>query len=83
MKFKKLFGLTIFVLAMLLLAGGVVASQGSANSAKAKAKADKTEQKDKTPISVPEPATIVLMGAAAAVAGVRKVWQDRRRSKSV
>ena len=30
------------------------------------------------PVSVPEPGTIVLLGAAAGVVGVRKLRQDRR-----
>jgi hypothetical protein len=34
--------------------------------------------KDKTVKSVPEPATLLLLGSAAGVAGVRKLLQNRR-----
>lgn len=32
--------------------------------------------------SVPEPATLLLLGSAAAAMGARKLWQARRRSRS-
>ena len=79
----------MFVAAALLPAGEA-ASQDRGNSAIAhelhkKDKDDKAEGRDNGngPISVPEPATIVLLGAAAAgVFGARKMWQ-RGRSSSV
>jgi hypothetical protein len=80
MKFAKKFGLVMFVLAMLLPAGAAVASQGRDRSDKPKA--DKSEKNDKNPVqSVPEPATLTILGAAAVVVGARKAWQARRRFK--
>ena len=82
MKFAKPFGLVVFVLMMLLSERVAVASPGRGNSEKAKA--EKSEKKDKNPVhSVPEPTTLVLLGAAAGVVGARKLWQDRRRARSV
>jgi hypothetical protein len=71
----------MFVVAALLPAGEA-ASQDRGNSAVAheahkKDKAEKSENSN-DPISVPEPSTIVLLGAAAGVLGVRKLWQRRR-----
>ena len=85
MKCAKPFGMAICVITLLLSSAMIVTTQISANSAKTesdKKDADKTKPRKK-PAAVPEPATVVLLGAAAGVAGVRKVWQDRRRSRLV
>ena len=86
MKFAKPLGLLVVVLAMLLPARVALASQGRGNSEQPKAekseKADKKDKKDKKTVPVPEPTTIALLGAAAGVAGARKLWQNRRRSRS-
>lgn len=90
MKFAKPMGLMLVVLGMLLPARAALASQGRGNSDQAKAeksekddkgdkdKKDKGDKKDKNPTPVPEPTTIALLGAAAGVAGARKLWQKRR-----
>ena len=79
-------GLLAVVLGLLIPARVALASQGNGNSATPKAVKPETgdkNKKDKNPIhSVPEPATIALLGAAAGVAGGRKLWQKRRRSGS-
>jgi hypothetical protein len=79
MRFAKPFGWAVLGMA-LGLSSVVVTSQVSADSAKAKA--DKTRA-DKKSVTVPEPATILLLGAAAGAAGVGKIWQRRRRSRLV
>ena len=86
MKFAKPLGLLVVVLGMLLPARLALASQGRGNPEKPKAEKlekDEKDKKDKNPVrSVPEPTTIALLGAAAGVAGARKLWQNRRRSRS-
>ena len=92
MQFTSQVGLVMFVLATLLPAGDVLAAPDRGNSQYAHEahKKDKNNKNDKNvivttsttspngPVSVPEPATIVLLGAAAGVVGVRKLRQDRR-----
>jgi len=83
----RLFALVMFIIAALLPAGHVAAqSRGNSAAAHEAHKKDKTDngKKDETEngnrlIAVPEPATIVLLGAAAGMFGVRKIWQHRRR----
>ena len=86
MKFAKPLSLMVIVLGMLLPARVALASQGREHSEKLKAEKsekDHKDKKDKNPVhSVPEPTTLALMGAAAGVAGARKLWQNRRRSRS-
>lgn len=88
MKFAKPLGLMV-VLAMLLPAQAALASHGRGNSDQPKTEKaqkndkEKKEKKEKNPVvPVPEPTTIALLGAAAGVAGARKMWKNRRRSKS-
>ena len=84
MKCVKRFG-TAVCIALVLSSAVIVTTQGSAKSAQAngtKAKEVKTNAKKKS-VPVPEPTTIVLLGVAAGVAGVRKMWQHRRRSRLV
>ena len=85
MKFAKLWGLMVVVLGMLIPAHIALASQGNGNSEQPKAAKPQKDDKDKDKkvVRVPEPTTIALLGAAAGVAGARKLWQKRRRSKSV
>ena len=86
MKFAKPLGLMVVVLGMLLPAHVALASQGRGKSDQPKAakpEKDKKDKKEKNPVPVPEPTTIALLGAAASVAGARKLWHKRRRSKSV
>ena len=82
---------------LLVAVDAAAAAPNRGNSQFAHDKKDKNDKRDKkdnsgfnsngprssqtTPVSVPEPTTIVLFGAAAGLAGVRKVWQDRRRMK--
>ena len=89
MKLSKPLGL-VAIVGMLIPASAALASQGNGKSGKPKAEEseqadkDKKDKKDKVPVhQVPEPATIALLGTAAAVAGARKLWQRRRRSRSV
>ena len=89
MQFARQFGLVMFVLATLLPAGDVLAAQDRGNSQYAH-EAHKKDKNNKNvivttsttspngPVSVPEPATIVLLGASAGVVGLRKLRQDRR-----
>lgn len=75
----KRFALLMFVLTLLAPQAWVLfASYEDAKGPKDKAAAVKTEQKKKT-ISVPEPTTITLLGAAAGVAGALKLWRNRQR----
>jgi hypothetical protein len=80
MRSARHFALVMFIIAA-LLPTGEAASQDRGNSAIAH-EAHKKDKAEKRPISVPEPATMVLLGAAAAVFGVRKMWQQRRRIAS-
>jgi PEP-CTERM motif len=84
MRSARQIALVMFFIAALLPARES-ASQDRGNSAIAHEahKKDKPEHERRSengegPISVPEPATIVLLGAAAGVFGVRKMWQWRR-----
>jgi hypothetical protein len=74
-----LFALVMFSIAALLPAGHAAAqSRGNSAAAHEAHKKDKTDNGNRV-ISVPEPATIVLLGAAAGMFGIRKIWQHRRR----
>jgi hypothetical protein len=76
---SRLFALVMFIIAALLPAGHA-AAQSRGNSAAAHEAHNKdTTYNGNRVISVPEPATIVLLGAAAGMFGVRKIWQRRRR----
>ena len=70
----RLFALVMVIFTALLSAGPADAqNRGNSASAHEAHKKDKEHRGDR-PISVPEPATIVLLGAAAAgVYGVRKM----------
>ena len=91
MNLSKPLGLVV-IAGMLIPAPAALASQGNGKSGKPDTekseKADKDKKgktgKESVPVhQVPEPATIALLGAAAGVAGARKLWQKRRRSSSV
>ena len=72
----------MFIIVALLPAGQAVAqNRGNSANAHEAHKKDKVENSNGS-ISVPEPATIVLLGAAAGMFGVRKIWQKRRRITS-
>ena len=88
MKLTRPLGL-VAIMGMLILAPAALASQsngksGTPNSEKSeKADKDKSDKKGKGTVpvhQVPEPATIALLGAAAGVAGARKLWKKRRGS---
>ena len=69
----------MFIIAALVPAGHATAqSRGNSVAAHEAHKKDKAENRN-SPIAVPEPATIVLLGAAAGMVGARKIWQQRRR----
>jgi PEP-CTERM motif len=68
----KRFALLVFVLTLLVPHVSVLGAPD-----KPKDKNDKKETNKAVP--VPEPATLVLLGAAAGVAGARKLWRNRRR----
>ena len=85
MKLSKPLGL-VAIMGMLIPAPAALASQSNGKSGKPNSekseKADK-DKKDKGTVpvhQVPEPATIALLGAAAGVAGARKLWKKRRGS---
>jgi hypothetical protein len=85
MKSAKRMGLVLVVLGMLIPARVALASHGNGTSDQPKAEKsdkDKDKKEKKDTYSVPEPTTIALLGAAAGVAGARKLWQKRRRSRS-
>ena len=79
----RLFALVVFIFVALLFAQSTNAqSRGNSTSAHDAHNKDKAHRGD-APIRVPEPATIVLLGAAAAGAyGVRKMRQRRRSRPS-
>jgi hypothetical protein len=69
----------MFSIAALLPAAHAAAqSRGNSPAAHEAHKKDKTDNGNRL-ISVPEPSTIVLLGAAAGMFGIRKIWQHRRR----
>ena len=79
---SRLFALVMFIIAAFFPAVHAVAqSRGNSAAAHEAHKKDKVDNRN-GPISVPEPATIVLLGAAAGMFGVRKMWQRRRRIAS-
>ena len=80
---SRLFALVMFIIAALVPAGHAAAqSRGNSVAAHEAHKKDKADNNNR-PISVPEPATIVLLGAAAGMVGVRKIWQQRRRASNL
>ena len=85
MKLSKSLGL-VAIFGMLMPAPLALASHGNGNGGKPPVEkppqVDK-DKKDTNPVrSVPEPATIALLGAAAGAAFAGKRWQKRRASKS-
>jgi hypothetical protein len=63
----------VIALSLLPLSGAIVAARGDA-----KVKDVQVEKKKpKKEKSVPEPTLMLLLGGAAAVAGARKLWQNR------
>ena len=75
----KRFALLMFVLTWLAPQAWVLgASYEDAKGSKNSARAVKPKEKQKA-ISVPEPKTITLLGAAAGVAVARKLWRNRQR----
>jgi len=86
MNLSKSLGL-MAILGLLIPAPAVLASYGNAKSGKPPVekppKVEKDKKKNTDPVrSVPEPATIALLAAAAGAAGAGKLWQKRRRSGS-
>ena len=87
MKLSTPLGL-VAIVGMLIPAPAALASQGKGTSGKPnsekleKAGKDKKDKENVPVHQVPEPATIALLGAAAGVAGARKLWQKRHRSSS-
>lgn len=76
MRFAKQVALVMFAVAVLLPVA-TAASEDRGNSAIA----HELHKKDKdNAIPVPEPSTLVLLGAAAGAFGVRKMWRQRRRN---
>ena len=63
----------IFALSLLPLSGAIVAAQGDPKVKDVQV----DKKKPKKEKSVPEPSLILLLGGAAAVAGARKLWQNR------
>jgi hypothetical protein len=65
---KSVFLLTLLSLPVALLA------QGRSNTPPS----EKIPNNPRNPVSVPEPATLLLLGGGAAALGLRKLWQSRR-----
>ena len=90
MRLSKPLGLVALV-GMLIPGPRPLAAQGYEKSGNPKsekksekADKDKKDKKESVPVhQVPEPATIALLGAAAGVAGARRLWQKRHRPNSV
>jgi len=85
MKLSKSLDL-VAIVGMLIPAPAALAFHGNENPPGPKAekpRVEKDQHKSERARSVPEPATIGLLGAAAGVAGARKLWQRRRRSGSL
>jgi PEP-CTERM motif len=80
------FALSMFVLTLLAPQTWVLgASYEDVRGPKDKAEKNKgpqgrTEERNGEPVAVPEPATLALLGTAAASAAVaRKLWRNRQR----
>ena len=80
---SRLLALVMFIIAALLPVEQAAAQiGGNSVAAHVAHKKDKAADDGNRPItSVPEPSTILLLGAAAGVVGVRKIWQRRPRTR--
>jgi hypothetical protein len=64
---------SVFLLTLVALPVGLLA-QGRSNTPPPQG----IPNNPRNPVSVPEPATLLLLGAGAAALGLRKLWQSRR-----
>lgn len=64
----------IFLVTLLALPVGILA-QGRANS---RPLPEQIPPNPRNPVSVPEPTTLMLLGAGAGALALRKLWQSRR-----
>lgn len=76
----------IFVLTLVMLPVGLLA-QGRSNTAPGRSNTapgrsntppQQMPNNPRNPVSVPEPATLLLLGGAAGALGLRKLWLNRR-----
>jgi hypothetical protein len=69
----------LFVLTLVVLPVGLLA-QGRSNTAPGRSNTPPQQMPNnpRNPVSVPEPATLLLLGGAAGALGLRKLWLNRR-----
>jgi hypothetical protein len=75
----------VFVLSLVALPVGLLA-QGRSNTPPPQPMPNNPPQQripnnPRNPVSVPEPATLLLLGGAAGALGLGRLWQSRRRRR--
>ena len=75
-KFLLLF--TMVALPVELLAQGRSSTPPGRSSTPPPGRSNTAGENRRNPVSVPEPATLLLLGAGAGALGLRKLWRNRR-----
>ena len=74
----KTVGLILVTLALLMSSSAAPLAQGRGTSEQGRGNGHQNGANGNPFHSVPEPSTLILLGAAAGVVGLRKIWQRRR-----